>query len=203
MPEFKVHELWPKPIFDTEIPVKKEWLDFAHNNDYERVFIDNADYTKDKYVLNKLPDLKKLLLEQVNIFAIKYLKTIDVEFYFLNSWIVKHHPKDWAQDHVHENSLISGVYYLDTPKDAGGIVFVKGYGEQEIFPLAITPKVSEYNYVTSKEMTFKVNPGKLVLFPSNLMHRVEENKSNANRYSLAFNLYCRGNFGHKEGQLTL
>ena len=52
-------------------------------------------------------------------------------------------------------------------------------------------------------MTFEVNPGKLVLFPSNLMHRVEENKSNANRYSLAFNLYCRGNFGHKEGQLTL
>ena len=104
---------------------------------------------------------------------------------------------------MHENSLLSGVYYLDAPKDAGGIVFVKGYNEQEIFPMAITPKVSEYNYVNSKQMTFKVNPGKLVIFPSNLMHSVEENKSNNDRYSLAFNLFCRGNFGHNEGQLTL
>ena len=139
----------------------------------------------------------------VNIFTTDYLKVFDVEFYFLNSWIVKHYPKDWAQEHMHENSLLSGVYYLDTPKDAGGIVFVKGYNEQEIFPTAITPKVSEYNYVTSKQMTFKVNPGKLVIFPSNLMHSVEENKSNNNRYSLAFNLFCRGNFGHKEAQLIL
>ena len=203
MPEYKVHQLWPKPIFDTEIPIKQKWLDFAYNSEYERVFVENGDYTKDKYVLNKLPDLKQLILEQVNIFTTDYLKVFDVEFYFLNSWIVKHHPKDWAQDHMHENSLLSGVYYLDAPKDAGGIVFVKGYNEQEIFPMAITPKVSEYNYVTSKQMTFKVNPGKLVIFPSNLMHSVEENKSNNDRYSLAFNLFCRGNFGHNEGQLTL
>ena len=203
MPEYKVHQLWPKPIFDTEIPIKQKWLDFAYNSEYERVFVENGDYTKDKYVLNKLPDLKNLILEQVNIFTTDYLKVFDVEFYFLNSWIVKHHPKDWAQDHMHENSLLSGVYYLDAPKDAGGIVFVKGYNEQEIFPMAITPKVSEYNYVTSKQMTFKVNPGKLVIFPSNLMHSVEENKSNNDRYSLAFNLFCRGNFGHNEGQLTL
>ena len=203
MPEYKVHQLWPKPIFDTEIPIKQKWLDFAYNSEYERVFVENGDYTKDKYVLNKLPDLKQLILEQVNIFTTDYLKVFDVEFYFLNSWIVKHHPKDWAQDHMHENSLLSGVYYLDAPKDAGGIVFVKGYNEQEIFPMAITPKVSEYNYVTSKQMTFKVNPGKLVIFPSNLMHSVEENKSNNNRYSLAFNLFCRGNFGHKEAQLIL
>ena len=69
--------------------------------------------------------------------------------------------------------------------------------------MALTPKVSEYNYVTGKEQTLQVNSGKLVIFPSNLMHRVKENKSDKNRFSLAFNLYCRGNFGHKEGQLTL
>ena len=203
MSEFKVHELWPKPIFDTEIPVKQQWLDFAHNTEYERLHINNADYTKDKYVLNKLPDLKQVILELVNIFTTNYLKVVEAEFYFLNSWIVKHDPNDWAQEHMHENSLLSGVYYLNTPKDAGGIVFVKGYGEQEIFPMALTPKVSEYNYVTSKEQTLQVNSGQLVIFPSNLMHRVKENKSDKNRYSLAFNLYCRGNFGHKEGQLSL
>ena len=80
-----------------------------------------------------MPDLKKLILEQVNIFTTNYLKVVDAEFYFLNSWINKHYPKDWAQDHMHENSILSGVYYLNTPKDAGGIVFVKGMVNKKYF----------------------------------------------------------------------
>ncbi len=52
-------------------------------------------------------------------------------------------------------------------------------------------------------MTFKVSAGKLILFPSNLMHRVNENKSHKNRYSLAFNLFCKGTFGEKESLLVL
>ena len=150
-----------------------------------------------------MPDLKKLILEQVNIFTTNYLKVVDAEFYFLNSWINKHYPKDWAQDHMHENSILSGVYYLNTPKDGGGIVFVKGMVNKKYF-LNLTPNVSEYNYVTSKEMTFQVNQGKLVIFPSNLMHRVEENKSDKNRYSLALTyiaevIFCtkRDNYHYK------
>ena len=34
-----------KTVFDSEIPVKQQWIDFAHNCEYERVFADNAEYT--------------------------------------------------------------------------------------------------------------------------------------------------------------
>ena len=49
---------------------------------------------------------------------------------------------------MHENSILSGVYYLNTTKD-GWHVFVKEHGEQEIFTLS-QHCVSEYNYVTSR-----------------------------------------------------
>ena len=203
MPEYKVHQLWPKPVFENEIPVKTEWVNFAHKCDYERMASENGDYTTDKYILDKLPDLKDLLLEQVYLFTTNFLKIIDTEFYYLNSWIVKHYPNDWAHPHMHNNSLLSGVYYLDTSKDVGDIKFIRGCGEQEIFPSAITPNYSEFNWVNSTETGVKVSNGKLLIFPSNLMHSVEPNLSQSNRYSLAFNVFCKGTFGEKESKLTL
>ena len=59
MPEFKAHNLWPIPVYDSETPVKSEWLDYILNTEYERMHIGNGDISKDRYILNQLPDLKK------------------------------------------------------------------------------------------------------------------------------------------------
>lgn len=203
MANFKVHELWPKPVFEDYIKPKNEWLLFTKECEYERMFSNNGDYTVDKYILNKLPDLQDEILKKVFLFTEKYLKIKDIDFYFTNSWIVQHQPNDWGQPHHHKNSLLSGVYYLDAEENCGDITFIKGYNEQEIFPLAITPEYSEYNYINSTEMNFKVETGKLFIFPSNLMHKIKKNKTNKNRYSLAFNLFCKGTFGKNEAVLKL
>ena len=52
-------------------------------------------------------------------------------------------------------------------------------------------------------MDFKVENGKLLIFPSNLMHKIGKNESNKVRYSLAFNIFCRGTFGENETVLKL
>lgn len=199
----KVHQLWPKPVFETEIVCEKDWLNFVYDCDYERMKIDNGFYSKDKYILNKLPELKNSIMEQVNFFVHYCLMVSKVQFYFLNSWIVKHNPEDWGQEHIHPNSLLSGVYYLDAPKDSGNIVFVKGHDNTEIFPVAISPNVTEFNYLNSKEVSFSVSQHKLIIFPSTLAHRIEPNKSKQNRYTLAFNLFCKGEFGSHESKLIL
>lgn len=203
MNSFKVHEFWPTPIYENHIPVKSEWINFAENCKYERMFSQNGDYTVDKYILNSILDLKKELLFHINLFAEKYLKVINVEFYFLNSWIVKHYPKDWAQAHYHSNSLLSGVYYLKTEKNSGDINFKKKYNEQKIFPTSITPDYSEYNYTNSENFKFSAKNGNLIIFPSTLMHEVTKNESNNIRYSLAFNVFCKGIFGKDEYELKL
>ena len=199
----KVHQLWPKPVFETDIVCKNDWLNFAYNCDYERMEADNGCYSKDKYILDKLPDLKNSILEQVNFFVHSCLMVSNVQFYFLNSWLVKHYPEDWAHEHVHPNSLLSGVYYLETPKDCGNIIFVKGHDNNEIFPVAISPDVTELNHLNSREFSFPVSPNKLLIFSSNLTHKIERNKSKQNRYTLAFNLFCKGQMGSRESQLTL
>lgn len=203
MPNFKVHELWPKPVFEDFITPKSEWLSFAKSCEYERMYLDNGDFTIDKYILDKIPDLKNDLLKKVNLYTEKYLKVKDIEFYFTNSWIVRHHPDDWGQLHYHKNSLLSGVYYLDVFSNSGDICFVKGHNEHEIFPLAITPSYSQDNYINNAEINFNVSNGKLLLFPSNLMHKIEKNKSGKIRYSLAFNIFCRGTLGKNEAILEL
>jgi hypothetical protein len=30
MPEFKAHNLWPIPVYESEIPVKQEWKKILH-----------------------------------------------------------------------------------------------------------------------------------------------------------------------------
>ena len=203
MNNFKVHELWPTPIYENHIPVKSKWLDYAENCKYERMFSQNGDYTVDKYILDNILDLKKELFSHVNLFTEKYLKIANTEFYFLNSWIVKHYPNDWAQAHHHINSLLSGVYYLKTEKNSGDINFIKDYKEQNIFPLAITPNYNDYNYVNSKNFKFEPAVGNLIIFPSTLMHEVTKNNSKNTRYSLAFNIFCKGILGKDEYELKL
>jgi hypothetical protein len=203
MNEFKVHELWPTPIYENFIPVKSEWINFAETCKYERMFSQNGDYTVDKYILDNILDLKKELIFHVNLFAEKYLKIVNIEFYFLNSWIVKHHPMDWAQAHYHNNSLLSGVYYLKTVENSGDINFIKNHNNQNILPLAITPNYGEYDYTNSEKYKIISKPGNLILFPSTLKHEVTKNNSNSVRISLAFNVFCRGIFGKNEYELKL
>ena len=76
---------------------------------------------------------------------------------------------DW-HDHK-EKALISGVYYLKVPQSSGDIQF----------------RVKENN----NWQTWNVQSvtGKMILFSSKLEHAVTENLSEADRISLAFNLY--------------
>tara|TARA_B100000214_G_C23949662_1_gene619809 strand:- start:716 stop:1324 length:609 start_codon:yes stop_codon:yes gene_type:complete len=198
---FKVHELWPTPLYENHINVKPEWVNKSKNFEYERMYSDNGDYTKNKEILNELPDLKEEIYKNVILFTEKYLNTADVHFYFTNSWVVKHHPNDWAQAHNHTNSLLSGVYYLETEKDSGDISFEST--NNNVFPNAVSPNCKEYNYTTGTQIKMSVDMGKLFIFPSHLLHRVLKNKTNKIRYSLAFNLFCKGNFGRDEFELKL
>ena len=61
MPEFKAHNLWPIPVYESEIPIKKEWQNIIVNTPYERTHVNNSDISVNRYLLNEVPDLKKKL----------------------------------------------------------------------------------------------------------------------------------------------
>ena len=56
--------------------------------------------------------------------------------------------------------------------NSGNIVFLKGHNQEQVFPSALTPNYSEYNYTNGTNITVCVESGKLLIFPSNLIHKV-------------------------------
>ena len=47
------------------------------------------------------------------------------------------------------------------------------------------------------------SPGLLLLFPSDLKHKVNKSNDAKNRYSIAFNIYPKGEFGRDTGKLFI
>tara|TARA_B100001093_G_scaffold446071_1_gene450063 strand:+ start:61 stop:678 length:618 start_codon:yes stop_codon:yes gene_type:complete len=204
MPEFKTYNLWPIPIYEAEIPVKQEWKDVIVNSEYDRTHINNSDISKDRYILNNIPDLKSDIEKHCELFVRKYLSVKDnAKFYLQNSWCNIHGPEEESQIHYHGNSLLSGVYYPIFPKNSGNIAFHKGSIYNNIFHQSIRLEYEEHNNVTAEKYVLGPKEGTIVIFPSHLEHSVEKNNSNENRYSLAFNFYVRGKFGKEEYELEI
>jgi len=199
MPEFKTHNLWPMPVYQADIPVKQEWKNAITNLEYERTHIDNSDISKDRYILNTIPDLKQEIENHCEHFVRKYLTVKDnAQFYLQNSWSNIHGPNEQSQIHFHASSLLSGVYYPILPKNSGDIRFHKASIYTNIFHQSIRFEYEEHNNVTAEQYVISLNEGTIVIFPSHLEHSVDKNNSNEKRYSIAFNFYVRGKFGKEE-----
>ena len=89
--------------------------------------------------------------------------------------------------HVHPNSILSGVYYVKTFKDSGNIVFyhpgssLMEYDWQSF-------KIEKYTPSNACTWKFESAQGYLFMFPSWLLHRVDNNLSKKERVSISFNL---------------
>ncbi len=88
-------------------------------------------------------------------------------------WFNISKPGESTGWHDHKNrSLLSGVYYLKVPDNAGNINFREKNGDQ------------------FHEWQIRSQTGKMILFHSNIEHSVSKNRSKDNRISIAFNLYA-------------
>ena len=199
----KLHQLNPVPILTTDIPVKKEWLEIADQFKYIRMATGNGNYTEDKYVLNKLPDLRLEIAKVIEQFARDILKiNKKIGFKFLNSWINIHGHKDFSHSHYHSNSLFSGVYYLKCEEGQGFLEFNNNKYNNHLSSL-FNFEYDELNLINNSLHRFNARTGNLIIFPSSIPHSVSTNNSQEKRYSLAFNAFPFGKFGEPESQINL
>jgi uncharacterized protein (TIGR02466 family) len=173
-------------------------------NDIKRLkLINNVANSNGLDRLNRLP--------QFNDLHVWFQKCLDDVFFDLNlpksfkklnlteSWFNLSKRGQWHHTHKHPNSYISGIYYLNTM--ASGYTILKSknlwYSEFPFFQVFENMNNDfEYN-------SFLVKPeaGKLILFPSSLYHSVNENLSDEDRYTIAFNSYP--DFKHEEDGVFL
>ena len=104
-----------------------------------------------------------------------------------NNWFNINSYKDFNQKHNHPHSVISGVYYIQTPDKGGNIVF-HSPADSEIplyFESKLIGKETEFN---SARYYMPSIAGRLYLFPGFLQHTVEPNMNkDEQRISMSFN----------------
>ena len=154
----------------------------------------------DKNVLDRpeLAHIRSLIQGEIDFCARElYAITRDAEFYITNSWVNIYGRGDQAGAHLHHNSLLSGVLYLQVPDTGAGgeIVFHKDLHSPNTFPLAIDPEVVSSNIYNCKMWGYRPKTHDICIFPSYLSHSVQPNESDEGRWSLAFNVFIRGHFG--------
>lgn len=125
-------------------------------------------------------DLNDWIFNEVKVFADKLGYTNKKMFCEL-SWFNYYNKYDYQEAHDHEGNEISAVYFLSTPKNCGRLRLISSE------PKGIKHVFVKDNAFTWKQYKVEPKEGLLVMFRSNLMHGVEQNKSNKPRISLAYN----------------
>ena len=114
--------------------------------------------------INKNFNFSTILLNEARLFAIKH--DIEHDLIVSNIWINIQNKNSVLLPHTHRNCLISGVVYLLVDKDSSDLVFINNSKEYRLSPMI----------------------GRLILFPSWLMHGSAKPNKSENRVVLSFNL---------------
>ena len=144
--------------------------------------------------MKKYEDLNTEINNALNSTIKDVLKLNDVNYRIYNSWLTKAKPESFSDSHNHSNSWLSGVYY---PKGNAG--FNIKFFNDNISQFYTLP--TEYNIFNSGEWTINIEDNFLIIFFSQLRHKIMQNESNMDRYSLAFNVIPKGKFGDSDSTI--
>ena len=149
----------------------------------------------DTHVLEapEMQAIRKIVAEHVDQYARKLISGDPKHvFYVTQSWVNYTRMGQSHHRHMHSNSLISGVLYVQAKKEVDGISFYRNSAPE------ILVSTEQPNWYNAPSWFFSVGTGDLVLFPSSLSHAVEQSTGEHTRISLAFNAFVRGEIGSEE-----
>jgi uncharacterized protein (TIGR02466 family) len=196
MEDFEIAPLFSTPFYSSKIDIDDNIKNIVQNLKYKRLDIGNGYRSENIYLLNDvlLESLNNKVVEQINKFVIEGLNVKNtIDFQITTSWAVRHDYKDWSQTHSHNNSLISGIVYIDTTPTSGKVIFTNN--NVNLFPQSLDVEFEKTNLFNAKSIEFIPEIGTILMFPSFLKHQVTPNLSFENRYCIAFNVFPRGKLG--------
>ena len=205
----EVITLFPTTLYKNNIinDFTEDCIDNLKGEEYIRTTLDNGWITKKKdfHRDDKYADLFGAIDYHVNYFAKEILKIKDdIDLVCMSSWVTMNSGSDYAQDHIHASSMISGVLYLDAPPGSAPINFHGDLYKKNTFGTFFPIQYSEYNQFNSNTYRVDVESGIIVLFPSNLRHSVRPNSdSSINRYVMSFDYIPVGVLNAGSTKITL
>ena len=207
MMESELIPLFPTPLYCATLNFEKDedFDQYIRQLEYARYPDDTGDVSVNKNILlePEFAELKEEIDKHMNNFYYDYLRSCQGQPVNTGSWINLHKPSDASPKHVHCNSCYSGVFYLKVPQNSGGIKFSM---DKETGSHSTTTSYSlpvSHNALNCNHFIKGVSDNLLLLFPSHLVHSTEENKSDQDRISLAFNYYIEGELGDETGRVNI
>ena len=136
-----------------------------------------------------LSDLKDFFQKSLDIFFQEWFKpSTNVCLKITQSWANYSNIGRSHVRHNHPNSIISGVFYVNTNQNSDKIIFCKQIQGYHINP-------TEYNLWNTSDWWFHSEEGTLLLFPSTLEHYVPPVVGEKERISISFNSFFSGEIG--------
>ena len=190
--------LFPIPISVFNLKMSSDEKKYLNEIDYKTTNSDylDAENSTDVFLLEKeeLKELKEKIIECINKYK-KIMLSCNLDIYITNSWANRLKQGKKHSLHMHQNSFISGVYYVESNINHPGIRFEN---PSKTFPL--TWNREKFNLYNSESYVYPAETETLILFPSGLWHSVDVNYFFKDRISISFNTFVKGKLGH-EGYL--
>ena len=215
--DYKIEPLFPLPLYmtkrdsDLNHTERQEVKDIVDEGMYDpkeggyRIGYGGGNWTTHNSYLfkTKLKALEKFCDKHINNYAREVFNPADdIEYYITQSWLSITNPGEWHPHHRHANSIISGVFYIDT-EDTDRITWIDpNIDQKEKGPLTESKDVNIWN---APEWSSTVENNLLLLFPSWMMHYVPINDEARSkpRMTIAFNSYAKGRFGNSNSRNEL
>ena len=148
--------------------------------------------SKDSYLFKRkeLKRLKQFAQQCVDDYvAAIYAPKTSARLYTTQAWTNYTKPGQFHHKHSHQNSVVSGVFYVNANGSDDRIKFFNGKKSNW------KVHTDNWNTFNSESWWFSVETNKLILFPSTLEHMVETVQGDHERVSLAFNTFWLGELG--------
>ena len=161
-----------------------EWKSQASNGNFR-----SADSYLTKH--EQLKDIVSFFKECINDYC-NIIINSEQRLVITQLWGNKNPKGSKHHEHVHPNSIISGVFYLRQDPKLPPIQFVKSNQDA----MKLDPK--KYNLYNAETFLLPCVAGELILFPSSLRHSVPINLGEEERISLSFNTFSVDALGSEE-----
>ena len=160
-----------------EKTIKENKLVMHHNqyitivNQRIRLFLDKPE----------LANVRAFIEAKLHKFVTEIMASTD-KLVITQSWLNKNKKGESHHEHVHPNSMVSGVWYPQIHEQLPPIQFRSRHQRD------VSLQTEKYNTFNSATFMLPMKRGELILFPSNLTHSVPINQSDEEeRISLSFN----------------
>ena len=182
----------PVQIYKHEDSIEKE-LKYIEGIEWKQQVANGNFKTKDSYLTKheQLKNIVSFFKECID----DYCNTIvnsEQRLVITQLWGNKNPKGSKHHEHVHPNSILSGVFYLRQDPKLPPIQFAKSNQEA----MKLDPR--KYNTYNAETFLLPCVSGELILFPSNLRHSVPMNQGDEERISLSFNTFSIDTLGSEE-----